>query len=332
MRHPLGRASARAIAAAALMALALSGLGGGVARAAETLRLAVLQYGTVNWELEAIRARGLDAANGFRLEVAPVAGSAAAKLAFEGGTADAVVADWIWVARRRSEGADVAFLPYSRSVGGILVPGDSSVREIADLKGRKIGVAGGPLDKSWLILQRYARAEGIDLAAETEPVFGAPPLIFEQAVRGRIDAVITFWHYGAKLEARGFRPVVETAAAAEALGLDPETPLLGYVFKGAFVAERPTLIRGFAKASREAKRLLLEDDAIWETLRPLMNAESDAAFERLKAGFRAGIPQEAAVDEAAAARMFAVLAEAEDGALTGGATTLPEGVFLKLDD
>ena len=78
-------------------------------------------------------------------------------IAFEGGEADVMVADWIWVARQRAAGKDYVFVPYSRAVGGLVVRDDSGIAALPDLAGKKIGIAGGPLDKSWLILRAYRK-------------------------------------------------------------------------------------------------------------------------------------------------------------------------------
>lgn len=299
------------------------------AGAADPLRLALLHYGTVAWEIEAIRAAGLDAAEGVALAVRPMAGDAAARIAFQGGEADTMVADFLWVARQRAEGRDYVLLPYSRNVGAILVPPGSPRASLGDLDGARIGIAGGPLDKNWLILRALGLARGIDLAAVTEPVFAAPPLLSEQAVSGGIDAILTYWHYGARLQARGFRPLVTVAEAAAALGLDPATPLLGYVFDGAFVARAGAQVAAFSRASRAAKALL-QGDAAWEGLRPLMKAADEGEFVALRDGFRAGIPAPGPVDAAAAARLFAVLRDLGGAELVGAATDLPPGLFLDL--
>ncbi|RVU38219.1 ABC transporter substrate-binding protein [Hwanghaeella grinnelliae] len=294
----------------------------------DPIRIAVLKFGTVNWELDTILHNGLDKANGFTLEVKPLAGSAAAKIAFEGGEADILVSDWIWVARRRATGADLVFLPYSKSVGGVMVAGNSPAQTLADLKHSKIAIAGGPLDKSWLILQAYALKNGMDLKTSTEQVFGAPPLLHQKALTGEFGGIVNFWHYLARLEAKGFRTLVSVNDAARDLGLDPDIPLLGYVMKGDFVREHADRVRGFAAASRAAKKILEEDDTAWERLRPIMKAEDDAAFEKLKAGFRAGIPDGQAVDPDAAARFFNLMAQLGGEQLVGTATTLPDGVFV----
>ncbi|SHH74271.1 ABC transporter substrate-binding protein [Marivita hallyeonensis] len=302
------------------------------AAVAETpvLRAAVLEYGTVNWELDSIKHNGFDAANGFELEVQGVAGGPAAQVAFQGGEADVIVSDWLWVARQRAEGKDYIFIPYSKAVGAMMVSSDNPATSLADMKGKKIGIAGGPLDKSWLILQAYAdKVHGMDLAAETEQVFGAPPLIFKTALQGELDGAINFWHFLAKMEAGGMKPLITVDTAARELGLDPETPLLGYVMRGEMLRDNPELVQGLAAASRATKDLLATSDAEWDRLRPRMKANNDAQFEALKAGFRAGIPADAPVDEEAAGRMLALMAELGGEKLIGSATTLPEGVFVQ---
>ena len=328
------RLAALAPPAAALRALAPLGaltLAAGAAMAqAPQLSIATMESGTVNWELDTIEHEGLDEAQGFDLDVRGVAGGSAGRIAFEAGEVDAIVADWLWVARQRAGGRDYVFIPYSKAVGGLMVPGDSEAQTLADLAGGEIGVAGGPLDKSWLILRAYAQAEhGMDLAAETAQAFGAPPLIYKAAVDGDLDGAINYWHFMAKMEAEGMRELISVSEAAEALGLDPDTPLLGYVVRGETLRESPELVEGLAAASREAKRILASDDAAWERLRPTMNADDDAQFEALKAGFREGIPEGGPVDEEAADRMLKLMADLGGPDLMGDVSALPEGVFLQ---
>ncbi|PIB24621.1 ABC transporter substrate-binding protein [Amylibacter kogurei] len=294
------------------------------------LRAAVLKVGTVNWELDTIKHNALDQKNGFDLQVTGMAGNPATRIAFQGGEADVIVADWIWVARQRAEGKDFVFIPYSKAVGGLLVKKDSPIQSLSDLKGKKIGIAGGPVDKSWLLLRALAEQKGgFDLAGETEQVFGAPPLVFKSALSGEVDAAINFWHFNAKMQAAGMRQVVSVADAANELGLSSETPLLGYVVRGELVREHPELVNGLAMASRQAKEILATDDTAWDRLRPMMRAEKDSAFNALKDGFRAGIPTSYAVNEKDAATLLQVMAKFGGEKLVGKAVTLPQGVFLQ---
>lgn len=301
-----------------------------MATAEETqLRIATQVSGTVNWELTTIASHGLDKANGFTMVVQDVDAGPAAQIAFQAGEADVIVSDWLWVARQRAEGNDFVFIPYSRAVGAVYVAADSKATTLADLKGGQIGIAGGPVDKSWLILRAFAQQEyGIDIAAETEQVFGAAPLIFETAVSGELDGAINFWHFGAKMEAAGMRPLITVSEAGQKLGLDPNTPLLGYVVRGEMLRDHPDVVAGLAAASLAAKEILATDDGAWQELRPMMNAKTDAQFTALVAGFRAGIPAPGPVDEAAADRMLAIMAALGGEELVGAMTTLPPGVFV----
>lgn len=312
-------------------ALALSGLG--LARTAlaadlPVLRIGTLENGTVNWEIQTIRGQGFDHARGFSLHPLILAGNPATQVALQGGEVDTIVSDWLWVAQQRARGEDFTFLPYSTAVGGVVVAKDSPIRDLAGLRGKKIGISGGPVDKSWLILRAWSRQQlGGDLADITEQVFGAPPLIMNAAETGQVDAAINLWHLQALMQARGMREIASVAQAAQALGLDARTPLLGYVLRESWIAANPELARGLAHASRAAKDLLSRDDAAWQPVRRYMDAKNEAEFQALRAGWRAGVPPDAPVDVANAQRLFSTMSELGGEALTGGVTELPPGLF-----
>ncbi|MGB0847689.1 MAG: ABC transporter substrate-binding protein [Thiolinea sp.] len=291
-----------------------------------TIRLGALSFGTVNWELDTIKNNKLDEKHGFKLEVVPMGGGSASDIAFLGGEIDVMVSDVIWAAAQRAEGRDLKFIPYSTAVGGIMVKADSGIDSLKDLKDKKVGIAGGPLDKSWLILQAYAKQQGdIDLKTDTQQEFGAPPLMFKAALKGDIQGVINFWHFQAKARAAGMKEIISVQDAAESLGLDPSVPLLGYIVNGNMDEK---LAQGLFAASRAAKELLGNDDAAFEAVRERMKAKNDAQFDALKAGFRAGIPASAEVDEAAVDRTLQMMAKLGGPDLVGKATTLPENLFI----
>ena len=97
---------------------------------------------------------------GLDIETTELASTEAGKVALKGGSADLILSDWLWVARERALGDDLVFYPYSSTLGAVMVPANSPIKDIADLKGKKLGVAGGPLDKSWLLLQALAPTIG----------------------------------------------------------------------------------------------------------------------------------------------------------------------------
>lgn len=294
-----------------------------------TIRLGALEFGTVNWELDTIKNNKLDEKYGFKLEVIPMGGGSASDIAFLGGEIDVMVSDFIWAAAQRAEGRDVKFIPYSTAVGGIMVKADSGINSLKDLAGKRIGVAGGPLDKSWLILQAYAKKEGlIDLKADTKQEYGAPPLMFKASMSGDIDGVINFWHFQAKAKAAGLKEIISVQDAAKSLGLDPSVPLLGYIVNGKMDTK---LSQGLFAASHEAKAMLGSDDAAFDAIKERINAANDAQFEALKAGFRAGIPASTIVDQEAVDKTLQMMASLGGPDLVGKATTLPKDLFISLD-
>src|SRR5262250_2313380 len=172
------------------------------ATAADRIRLAVQRTGTLAWELDVIRTHGLDRKLNLAIETVELASTEAGKIALKGGSADLMLSDWLWVARERSLGDQLVFYPSSSTLGAVMVPAHSPITSVADLKGKRLAVAGGPLDKSWLLLQGLASRTGLDLRRQATIDYGAPPLLSEKARQGEQDATLTFWNFCADLEGK----------------------------------------------------------------------------------------------------------------------------------
>lgn len=263
--------------------------GANTARAG-TLEAAVLKFGTVNWLLDVIKHHKLDAREDFDLQIVELASNQATQIALLSGEVDTAVSDWFWVLQQKALGTDLLFIPYSAALGAVMVRADSPVKTIAGLKGKRIGVAGGALDKSWLLVRAHVkRAGGGDLAETATPVFAAPPLLNEQLATGQVDAVINYWHFAAKLEAAGFRRVASIADLMKDFNIPAPLPLVGFIISAKLAEEKPALVRGFTNAMQNAQRIMLTSDAEWNRLRPMMNVKSDAEFKVMIERYRDGL-------------------------------------------
>src|SRR5206468_33814 len=141
-----------------------------------------------------------------------------------------IISDWLWVSRERGLGRKLKFVPYSSALGAVMAKADGPIATLADLKGKSLGVAGGPIDKSWLMLQAYAKRGGLDLGKQAKLVFAAPPLLAEKTARGELDAALEFWNFAAALELRGFRRVIDMSEVEKGLGASGPVAMVGYVF------------------------------------------------------------------------------------------------------
>ncbi len=314
----------------AIVGLAL----GQPASAANKVTVGVLKFGTVSWVLDTIHANGLDKAEGIELDVVPLASTQATTVGLQGGSVDIIATDWLWVSRERSGGADFTFSPFTTALGAIMVPPNSPIKTLGDLKGKRLGVAVGPLDKSWLLLVAYAlRTANLDLRTETKQEFGAPPLLSERAKQGELDAVLTFWPYAARLEADdGFSQLIGVEDVVRELGAKGEVAMVGYVFSEGWAKENLEGIQAFLRAAAKADELLATSDQEWNRLKPIMGENdptfTDATFEALKRRYREGIPERSAAENESDAKvLYQFLRELGGEKLVGPGTELAQGTF-----
>jgi NitT/TauT family transport system substrate-binding protein len=191
-------------------------------------------------------------------------------------------------------------------MGNVLAATGVEVASVADLRGKRIGVAGGPDSKGWIILDEVARQQGIDLSREAQVQYAAPPLLNQALRRGQVDVLVTFWHFAAELTAAGQAyTALDMQALLQSLGLEPGLPILGYVFRDDWAIANAELLEKFATALGRTKRQLAEEPDHWQALRPLMRASNDAHFQALRRGFIAGIP--AALDPRQVAQLQRLL-------------------------
>jgi NitT/TauT family transport system substrate-binding protein len=325
MLHNIETGMRRLIAALALVASAVLACG---AQAADRLRIGIQKTGTASWEIALIKARGLDKAADLDLETTELASTEAGKIALEGGAADMVIEDWLWVARERGLGDKLLFTPYSSALGAVMTPKDSPIHTLADLAGRSIGVAGGPVDKSWLLLRAAALGAGLDLTKDARPSYGAPPLIAEKFAQGETDTALEFWNFSAALEGRGFRRAIEMADVEKALGATGPVAMTGYVFSESFAASHKDALKRFFAAAAEARKILAQDPSAWAPIKARLNLKDDAALDFYRQRYLDGVPKRAVAEEAADARiLYRRLKEIGGKELVGEAKELDAGLF-----
>ena len=260
---------------------------------ANSIKIAVLKYGSVNWEYNVIKHHKLDKKNNIKIKKVEITNKDASAVAFLSKSVDIFVTDWIWVSKQRNKGNLVSFYPYSNSAGGLMIKKGEKINSFLDLKNKKIGVAGGSLDKSWLFLRAYAiKKYKKDPLTFFNTSFAAPPLINGLLRNNQLDAGFNYWNYTARLEALGYEEFLTLKDILPYIGIEGELPLIGYVFREGFVQENEVTLKGFIKASNEARKILKTSDNEWLRISEMTGAKNQLMLEKIRDGFRKGIPSD----------------------------------------
>ena len=298
------------------------------APAADRIRIAAQKTGTLAWELDIIKAHGLDKQADLDIQVVELASTEAGKIALRSGSADLIVSDWLWVARERALGDKLVFYPYTSQIGAVMVPAESSIAGLADLKGKKLAIAGGPLDKSWLMLQAEARRGGLDLKAQANVVYGAPPLLSQKALQRENDATLTFWNFCAELEGKGLKRGIAMEAIERGLGASGPVVMLGYAFDAGWAAKNKSAVVRFLDVAAKAKDILANSQDEWQRLGPRIGVADSAGLEIYRRRYSEGIPRRPIRDEERdAVGLYRVLADIGGAELVGPARELAKGTF-----
>jgi NitT/TauT family transport system substrate-binding protein len=297
---------------------------------ADVIRLAVQKTGTVSWVLDVIRVHKMDKQVGVVIKTLELASPEAGKIALRGGSVDVIAADWLWVSRERELGAKLVFYPYSTALGAVMVPEKSSIKTLADLRDKTLAVAGGPLDKSWLLLQAATKQKGVDLGTQAKLIFGSPALLAGKMLHGDFDATLNYWNFSAHLEARGFRQLVGIDSLLANFGITGPLSMIGYVFDETWAAAHRETINRFLDVTQKANQILLKSDAEWERIAPLVGARDTAALKIYRDRYRRGIPSRPVdSEEKDAGGLYRVLLKLGGTALVGQGDELAPGTFYR---
>lgn len=294
----------------------------------QKLKVGVLAFGTVNWELNVLKHKELDKKYGFDLEVVKLASKNAVSIALQSNAVDVIVSDWVWVNRQKADKKDFSFYPYSKAIGALYV-NNKDINTVMDLKGKDLGIAGGSVDKTWLLFRAYSKYKyNQDLKEMVSPVFGAPPFLYKKILDKSLEASINFWHFNAKLDAKGSKRLLGLKEILKEFHIKNDIPMIGWIFSTKYASENKTLINNFLQAAYESKKILKDSNEEWERIRPAMKAKNDKVFESLKQGYRDGIVEDfSSKNITSASKVFNILLAEGGSKLVGQSKVLDEKIF-----
>lgn len=303
-----------------------------VVQASNTIRVGVLQYGTLNWEMDVLDNINLPEQYELNIERVALGSPQALLVALQGGSVDVIINDWLWVARQKEVDRDFYFYPYSTAAGALVTRPEANIHTLADLRGKTIGIAGGATNKNWLLYRAFLKQQAnLDLSADITVKFAAPPMLNALLMKGDLDAVINFWHYAAQLNAQGMKTLVTMPEVLAALNVKGQVPVLGWVFKKQWADENSESINRFLSMSVQARQHMKSNDAIWQTIPTFTQKFSAQVQPFLIDGYRNGIPDTFKQSQKLQIDSLFQLIKTHDSqqALTGSLGGLPDDIFWR---
>ncbi len=240
----------------AVVVAAVADIGGARSQGAPTLRFAVIGSAGQTEVPFAIQQAGLDKKYGINVEIIDFAAPGQQYNMFRSGAADIAGGNFIDLLRQRKGGNAIQAIHGFQGYSNIfVVKPNSSVKEFADLKGKKVGSFGTTF-LDWLIARAAGKkAYSVDLQTDASVVPGAPPLLNQFLARGEVDATLQFSSLTLAPIARGEqRMLIDLPALMTAAG---------------FRSELPAMLN-------EAYAVLKRDDGLWPALAQRINVTDPA--------------------------------------------------------
>jgi NitT/TauT family transport system substrate-binding protein len=200
---------------------------------------------------------------------------------------------------------------------------DPAIRTLADLRGRKVNVAGQGATPDYLF-RRLLKGEGLDADKDLRLDYSLPyPEAAVAVASGKIDCAILPEPFAtmARLRNPGLRSSIDLGALWTRQTAQPSYPMTAFVVSSRLASERPAAVKAILEACAAS--------IAWVVARP---AEAGALVERLGLGLRAGVAAKA-IPLSAYAFKDAVAARPEVEALLGAFLELsPASVGGRLPD
>lgn len=250
-------AASLAVSGTALAQARVAGDGG-------TVRIMISPAGTMGIAPAVIKKYGLDKKHGINLEVISYSDQKSATAAIQGKSAEMVVFDWLATARLRASGTPVVGIaPFLTYVNSVIVPRDSKLNTLADLKGKRVGVA-HKTGFDWVIMQAAAeKLNKMDLGRDVEVREGAVPLLRGLIEKGDLDATQMWNSLAPEMLASGkYRTMVSIRELTQQMGL-PTVPFLMFSMREDYAKQNPGNARAFVAAYRDAADILMKDEEVW---------------------------------------------------------------------
>jgi NitT/TauT family transport system substrate-binding protein len=293
-------------------------------------KVRVLSFPSGNdYPFRVIAKLGLDKKHGFELENIPIQPGGAVMTAFRSGATEGGLMNWLEIARARSAGEDMsAVVPFLEMPNVWVVPKDSPAKDIAGLKGRKVGTY-NRFAPEWVLYLAAANAKaGYNPKTESTIQEAGPGLLRGLLDQKQIEASFIFYNLAMPMAATGdYRILFNSRDLLQRMGMAKDTMLTSVAFRDSYIKSNPKNVKAFAIAYQEAVEHLRKDDGIWVELLATQGVTDPAVIKLMVDWSREVTMDKFSADPMSETKVLFDALYAAGGKEATGIDRLPDGIF-----
>jgi NitT/TauT family transport system substrate-binding protein len=278
MRRP-----ARLAAALAGTLFAILGAAPGEAQAPAKVKVAVIE-GTQLFPMWVMQQKGIADRHQLQIEQTKAANVQALYTIVQTGEFQVAFGGWPTNALLRAQGHKIINVySVSRYTNEVMVPVDSPLKTLADVKGKRIGLFGGPTaTTTWFFRLIGVKFLGFDPMKEAKIHFGAPPLLMGMLERGDLDAILSLDpHIVQMLETGRFRSIGNVGDLWRSrTGQDPL--LVAVTVSEPWARQNAAVVKRFVAAFRESLEMLRTRPEVWPELAKAVGVKTEQGARLLR--------------------------------------------------
>ena len=213
----------------------------------------------------AISKLGLDKKYGFNLVNVPAQPGGAVATAFRSGAVDGGSMNWIELARLRTNNEKVtAVTPFLQMPNVFVVPTNSPIKSMADLKGKVVGTYYRFAPEWVLAVASTKKKANFDLRTDSKMHEAGPGLLRGLMEQKQLEASFIFYNLAFPMVATGeYRILSASRDLLPDVGLAKDLMLSTVSFREEYIKSNPKNVQAFVLAYQEAVRYMASNDDIW---------------------------------------------------------------------
>lgn len=247
------------------------------------VKVAVIE-GTQLFPMYVMQAKGIAEKHQLQIEQTKAAGAQGLYTILQTGEFHVAFGGWLTNAFMRAQGHKFSNVySVSRYTNEMMVPVESPLKSVADLRGKRVGLFGGPsATTTWFFRLLAVRFFGFDPAKEAKIHYGAPPLLMGMLERGELDVILSLDPQIVQmLETGKFRSIGNLGDIWRArTGQDPL--LVAVTVNETWARQNPEVVRRFVAAFREALEILKTRPEVWSELAKAVGIKTDQGARLLR--------------------------------------------------